>query len=299
MTFLMRAAGNLLALQPNRLRDAATASRIGQAERRDAPIPKRLVRQLEIDDRIIAGLRVRILRPLAGGHNATIIYLHGGAYVNAIATAHWHIIRELVDRTGATVWVPSYELAPESHAQEAYPPLEAIIAEASHAEHPLYLAGDSAGGGLALGLAIAARDRPGPPIAGVFLFSPWVDVTMENPAARVLERADVMLGVDGLAYWGSRWAGAWGVQHPLVSPIFDHLGDLPPTRIYQGERDLFLPDAQRLHDKATAAGSPSVLKTYRDGFHVFVGLTVARESQDVFADIARTMRLTGETRSPS
>ena len=241
MTFLMRAAGHLLALQPRKLLDAATASRIGQAERRDAPIPKRLVTKLEINDRVIAGLRVRILRPRADGSNVTILYLHGGAYVNAITTPHWHIIRELIERTGASVWVPSYKLAPESHAPDAFPPLEAIMAEASQVGHPLYLAGDSAGGGLAVGLAITARDRPGPRIAGAFLFSPWVDVTMENPGARLLEHADVMLGVDGLAYWGSQWAGDWGTRHPLVSPIFDHLRDLPPTRIYQGERDLFLP----------------------------------------------------------
>ncbi len=227
----------------------------------------------------------------------TILYLHGGAYVNAITTPHWHIIRELIERTGASVWVPSYKLAPESHAPDAFPPLEAIMAEASQVGHPLYLAGDSAGGGLAVGLAITARDRPGPRIAGAFLFSPWVDVTMENPGARLLEHADVMLGVDGLAYWGSQWAGDWETRHPLVSPIFDHLRDLPPTRIYQGERDLFLPDVQRFHDKAVAAGNHSTLKTYRDGFHVFVGLTIARESREVFDDIARTIRLARGTRS--
>jgi monoterpene epsilon-lactone hydrolase len=130
------------------------------------------------------------------------------------------------------------------------------------------------------------------PVDGLFLFSPWLDVTMTNPLIGPLESRDVMLGVDGLRYWGGQWAGSWSTADYRVSPINGRLAALPHTRIYQGGRDIFLPDARRFAALATKAGADVTLREYPDGFHVFVGLTIARESRDAFADLERTIART-------
>lgn len=148
------------------------------------------------------------------------------------------------------------------------------------------VAGDSAGAGLATGLALAT----GIALAGLLLISPWLDVTMTNPAIRALEDRDVMLGVPGLRYWGRAWAGEWALDDPRVSPIHGDLGTLPPTRIYQGGRDVFLADARRCAVLAEKAGGDVALEEFPDGFHVFPGATFTPEAHRVFADMGRATR---------
>lgn len=153
----------------------------------------------------------------------------------------------------------------------------------------IYIAGDSAGGGLALGFALEHRGD-GLRVDGLFLISPWVDATMNNPSAKRMETVDGMLGVDGLRYWSEKWAGTRALTDPRLSPaLATDLSGLPATRIYQGGRDLFLPDVQMFTRAARASGSPVETMVFADGLHVFPALTIAPESRAVFDDIRRTL----------
>lgn len=112
-------------------------------------------------------------------------------------------------------------------------------------------------------------DAHPPPPAAVLPFAPWVDATLANPAIAAIKPHDPMLGVEGL-----RWTAVIDVTDRRFSPINDHLRDLPPARIYQGGRDILLPDAEAFVKKAQAAGSEHTIKVFPNAFHFFVGLPV-------------------------
>lgn len=290
MTVLMRIADRLLHLQPNQLREVSNAKLIGSRPRTAAAPPRWLSSRWMLSESSKLGRPLTTLIPRRTTRPVTVVYIHGGAYVNEITAPHWAIIDRLARDTGATVLVPAYGLAPEHTVDEAFELLTAILTDV-RTQRPgdrIFLAGDSAGGGLALAFAQEHRDddlRPD----GLFLFSPWLDVTMENPDARRMEKIDAMLGIDGLRYWGEQWAGWRPVRDPRVSPGLGELSDLPSTWVYQGGRDLFLPDVAKFTVAARAAGSPVRSRVFRDGFHVFVGLTMVAESRTVFREIRRTL----------
>ena len=208
----------------------------------------------DLERREDSGMPVYHVRPRTPS-SAVIVYLHGGAYVSPISWAHWLLIDALVERTGAAAVVPAYPRAPEHTAAEAFAPLGVLMDQVLDAPGRAVLAGDSAGGGLALSLAIQRRDAGVRAPDGLVLFSPWVDVSMSNPRIAPMVRLDPMLGIDGLVWCGKEWAGGLGTADPRVSPLHDHLRGLPPTRVYQGDRDILLPDVELFARKARARGA--------------------------------------------
>lgn len=289
MTLLMRVADSLIRNHPKLVLgyDPATEE-AGKASNTPAEVPRKLEAQHHVTRETIGGYPVITLTPMHAEPSGDLIYLHGGSYVKTMMRSHWTIIGELLRNTGTRVILPLYPTAPEHQVTDGMRFLDAVLLHTTASgSRPLFLAGDSAGGGFAAALVI--RHRETIRFSGVFLFSPWVDISMENPKAREAEARDAMLNVDKLTQCGEMWAGSLGVRHPLVSPIEDSLEQLPPMRIYAGGRDLLLPDIERFAAKAHAAGSPVVLQTFPDGFHVFVGLAAAKETKQVFADIAATV----------
>jgi acetyl esterase/lipase len=243
------------------------------------------------------GCTVYSVVPKAGGTqppdpDTHVIYLHGGAYAGPIGPLHWNIIAALVLGSGATVTVPIYELAPEHTFTEAYELLDAVIATIT--ARRLFLAGDSAGGALALGEAMRLRDAggrlAGPPPAGVILFSPWVDATMTNPDIATIQPSDPLLGAVGLEIAGRWWAGDADPRTPLVSPLFGDLADLPPVWIFQGGRDILAPDARLLADGLAAAGTRVELHFVPRAFHVWVAITVIPEARAALARASAVIR---------
>ena len=288
----MLVARTYLSTQPKTLTSEETIRAALEKRAGPAEVPRSLARSCEVTSEDIGGRLVTTLTPKRGGTGVELVYLHGGAFVNAIVGAHWSIVRSLIKQTGATVTVPDYGLAPEHTVAEAYAFLAPILASVTARSdgRGTYVAGDSAGGALALGLAIHARDTVAAAPTGLFLFSPWLDVSMSNRAADTLVDADPMLDIDGLAWCGVQWAGDLSAKDPLVSPIFDDLHDLPPTYVYQGSYDIFLADVMKLAEKAPMAGMPLEVQLCPTGFHVFVGATFTPEAKDVFRHVGRVVK---------
>ncbi|GMA28209.1 alpha/beta hydrolase fold domain-containing protein [Arenivirga flava] len=177
---------------------------------------------------------------------ATILYLHGGAYVHPLVAPHWWIVDRLVRVSGATVIVPQYELAPHGSVEEAF----ALLDELARRVHGrLVLAGDSAGAGLALAWTQRRRDAGERLPDALQLFSPWLDTTMTNPGIAALE-PDPMLDRERLIASARSWARDRALDDPLISPGLGDLAGLPPTVVHQGGRDLLHPDALRFGRRA-------------------------------------------------
>lgn len=180
--------------------------------------------------------------------NTIILFLHGGVYVQTFAISHWLFAKKLIDTFDCVVIAPDYPLAPEHQAQETMDFTLALYKSltAKTASKNLFILGDSAGGGLALALAQRIKQEDLPQPKHLFLLSPWVDITMTNPAIKQVDSSDPILAIDGLIDAGKVFAGAINPANPLVSPINGPLTGLPPISIFIGTNDILQPDAQKL-----------------------------------------------------
>ncbi|MFI7540886.1 alpha/beta fold hydrolase [Actinoplanes sp. NPDC049599] len=192
---------------------------------------------------------VRSRRAAVGPSEHSVIYLHGGAYTSEIVKEHWALIAHLAERAGHDVHVPIYGLAPQHHALEALDLITKLITDQTAEGRRCYLAGDSAGGGLALLAAQAVAADPGRPVAGLTLIAPWLDLTMSNPEIPAVERTDPWLTRAGLHPIAAAWADTIPRTDPRLSPLYGPLKDLPPLHLLVGTRDITLPDCRALRDR--------------------------------------------------
>ena len=199
-----------------------------------------------------------------------LVFLHGGACVYPLVEGQWGIVEGLIDRTGLPVIIPDYPLAPKHAATDAFDVAQPIIDEVQAEFGRVILFGDSAGGGLAISLAMQRRDAGARQVDGLVLYAPWVDVTMTNPAITDVQRLDKILRVPGLAWAGRAWAGDLDPADPRVSPLYGDLSALPPMLIFQGDADILGPDTIEFARKAARAGVDVRLRVEPGGFHVYV-----------------------------
>lgn len=226
--------------------------------------------------------------PRGGAAAVEVMYLHGGGYVGPLGTHHWWIIDHLVSVTGAQVTVPSYPLAPEHRVDDAMPVLADLYGwwAGQAGDSRLALAGDSAGGGLALVLAMRARDEGWATLDRLLLLAPWVDVTMTNPRAWALEHRDPILRCVGAIDDGRAWAGSRSPTDPWVSPLNGVLDGLPATLVVQGGCDVLAPDALVLVERMRRAGVHVSLRFEPGGFHVYPVAVRTPEARAAFVQIA-------------
>jgi len=292
MSISMALTRFLLRFVPTTTETAQTALRFAQERSSPAGIPGRLRRLATVEESTVNGRRVVRLSPRAPGRDpgAHLIYTHGGCYLYPIQSVHWRILGTLVRDSGVSVTVPLYGLAPEHTAEEAYALLDVLYDEAvaRHGDR-VFLAGDSAGGGLALGQAVRYRDSGRTAPAGVLLISPWLDATMSNPRVPELARLDHMLAPAGLVAAGTWWAGALDPRSPLVSPLFASLDALPQVTVYQGGRDIFAADATLLCERIATAGGDVRLRFFPGAFHVFPAAPWTPEARDALRDAAAVL----------
>ena len=254
--------------------------------KRETPPPRRLRRRHEVTERAVEGFPVWTVRP-RGGTGSTAVYLHGGAYTAGIAPQHWTLIGRLAD-AGVRVEVPLYGLAPPHTHRDAYPFLRRLWAEVV-AEEPagdLVLAGDSAGGGLALGLArqlVADGDRGADRLV---LLSPWLDLTLSNPRMPEYERRDPWLATAGLHEAARAWAGGDDPTAPRLSPMNGKLDGLPPTVLLVGTREIVLPDAEAFAAAAAAAGVEVDLLVADGAVHVYPLVPAPEGAEGIRAVVA-------------
>jgi monoterpene epsilon-lactone hydrolase len=263
--------GIALVLRLTRRPVLASAERFGrrmQRPKRETPPPRRLRRRHQVTERAVEGFPVWTVRP-QGGSGPTAVYLHGGAYTAGIAPQHWALVGRLAD-AGVRVEVPLYGLAPPHTHRDAYPFLRRLWAElVDRTPGELVLAGDSAGGGLALGLAqelIGDGDR-GPD--RLVLLSPWLDLTLSNPRLPEYERRDPWLARAGLHEAARAWAGGDDPTAPRLSPINGEPSGLPPTVLLVGTREIGHPDAVTFAEAAATAGVEIDLLVADGAVHVY------------------------------
>ena len=289
----MRVAATYLRLfRKPAMRTAARAERRIHERKGDPAPPRAVATRHELRSHLVGAFRCYTVLPASGEPTGTVIYLHGGAYISEIVKEHWAFVDQLVAGAGCRVEVPVYGLAPGHTHRDALAMLGALVEEvaADGVGRPIVLAGDSAGGGLALAFAQSLAGAGGPQPAGLLLLSPWLDATMTNAAIPDVERRDPWLSSEGLRLTGAAWAGDADPGDPRVSPINGPVAGLPPIDLYVGTNDIFLPDCRRLRDLVTTAGGELRLHEAEGGFHNYVLAPVPEGRRDrtrAIADIRR------------
>lgn len=249
---------------------SADAMRLAFDEpKQPAPPPRALTARHEVTSRDVDGFTCFTVSPRREATGA-VIYLHGGAYVGPIDKHHWNFIGTLAD-AGLRIEVPMYGLVPQHTYREAYAFVHEVYAQliTQAAPSSITLAGDSAGGGLALGFAEDLRDRDMPLPRRLLLLAPWVDATLSADPAVYAATRDPWLGRDGLVEAGLAWADGDDPRDPRISPLYGGLHGLPPTDVYIGTRDLFHADMARLAERAGRAQWDLRLHESRGSVHVY------------------------------
>ncbi|MGE5694436.1 MAG: alpha/beta hydrolase fold domain-containing protein [Candidatus Sericytochromatia bacterium] len=238
----------LRATRKHRHAAAVRAERALVAPKGPSHPPRRLTRRFAVRTRTVDGFDVHEVSRPWSVRSATVMYLHGGGYVSEIQKLHWWLIAKVAANVDADVRVPIYGLAPKYHADDAIRLMQKLFGDAS-AAGPVYVMGDSAGGGLALAATLTWMQAGGTPPVGLTLIAPWLDIGLRNPAIAAVEPRDPWLTSAGLHVYARAWAGGLSYDDPRVSPLFGDLTDVPPIDLYVGGRDITLPDCRALRDK--------------------------------------------------
>ena len=202
--------------------------------------------------------------------DATILYLHGGAYCVGSPRTHRAITGRLAQLSGAEVFVADYRLAPEHRFPAALDDATSAyhgLIERGVAANRIAIAGDSAGGGLALATALRLRASSHPAPSALVAFSPWVD--LDEVDRGPVPAGEVMLSPPWVHDCARRYLAGHDPRDPLVSPVFGHLEGLSPALIQVGTDEMLLPDSRRMHAALTHAGVDARLQVYPKRWHVF------------------------------
>lgn len=204
-----------------------------------------------------------------------ILYLHGGAFAYGSQRSHGELVAELALAAQARVLFPLYRLAPEHpfpaalhDAAEAYRSLLAAGVDPAR----IVIAGDSAGGNLALSLLLTLRDRGEPlPAAGV-LISPWVDLTARGGS---LERHQPFDWAEPWIFerWAKSYLGSTPASAPYASPALAPLQGLPPLFVAVGSAEMLYDQVVALVDAARNAGTRAQLDCTPDMVHLWMSLS--------------------------
>ncbi len=232
-----------------------------------------------------------------------LLYLHGGAFIAGSRRSHRAITTALSQQAGVAVLAIDYRLLPEhartvgiADCQSAYRWLLSHGPAGAGAAADIYVAGDSAGGNLALMLIAWARDSGLQQVNAAVAFSPLTDSTLASPSMRAHVESDPFLGPTiGRMLRVPRWLLAYvtllgarvSPQHPAISPLHGDLTDLPPVLIQASTSEMLLDDARRYVNKARAAGSPAELALWPEQVHVWqLFVAISPEAREALAQAA-------------
>lgn len=189
----------------------------------------------------------------------TLLWLHGGAFQIGSARSYRAFGGRLALASGARVMLLDYPLAPEHRLPAA---LEATVTAATRITGPLVIGGDSCGGNLALAAA-----QSGARAAGLWLISPYLDLTHSGASIAARAERDPFIEVAGMAATAAAYADDPG--DPRASPLFGRLDGLPPLLVQVGSEEVLFDDARRLAGGVRAAGGRAEFEEWPGMIHVW------------------------------
>jgi len=225
----------------------------------------------EVDRPEVTGEWLVVGRPDPG--QATLFYLHGGGYSLGSPFSHRPLVANLAEVTGSRIFSIAYRRAPEHPCPAA---LEDALRgwrwflEQDVDPRRVFVAGDSAGGGLALAmLGQLVREGGSPMPAGLVLLSPWTDLALTGESLERNAGHDVTVSWPVLRRFAADYLAGLDSRDPRASPLYADLHGFPPMLIQAGGEEMLLSDATRLADRARSSGVEVVLDIAPGMWHVW------------------------------
>ncbi|MCR8724636.1 alpha/beta hydrolase [Frigidibacter sp. ROC022] len=290
--------------------EAALAQKHAESEK----IAKQTQSLAEMRAKLDAGVRDQVLDPSvgletvdAGGVPAVwltppevttdIVWLffHGGAYVKGNVAASHGALSGLCRASGARALSVDYRVAPEHPYPAALDDARmawAYLLQQGHPPGRIVVSGSSAGGGLALALAIACRDAGGPQPGALVPISPWADLTQSGESMQTRADRDPELTKPYLDRFAADYAGRTDPRLPTISPVFaDWRGVTSAMLVQVGSEEILFDDARRVVEAATKAGLTAQLDIYDKAWHGWQNLGAALpEAVDAARNAAAFLR---------
>jgi acetyl esterase/lipase len=222
-----------------------------------------------------------------------LLQLHGGGYIGGMRNAYRSfagLYSEL--GRGMSVLTVDYRVAPEHPYPAALE--DAITAynwliKAGWQEHEIVVAGDSAGGGLAMALCMYLRNQNRKLPAGIIAMSPWTDLTQSGASYIDNYERDPLFGntTDSLIY-NKDYVQDQDVTNPYISPLYGNFTGFPPMLIQVGSYEMLLSDSELVAEKAKRAGVKVRLSVYEGMFHVFqMAMLLLPESKQAWREVGK------------
>ncbi|WP_349631643.1 alpha/beta hydrolase [Bradyrhizobium tropiciagri] len=245
--------------------------------------------------RLIAdGVEAEWLTPRDASVGMAILYFHGGGFRMGSVTSHRDLIARFADASRCAVLAINYRLAPEYRFPAALDDALAaygFLLDQGFKPDGIALAGDSAGGNLALALMLALRDRGQPLPAAAVLMSPWTDLAATGASYQSRAEADPIHQRKMILALAKDYLGEDGdPRHPLASPLYADLAGLPPLLIQVGDRETVRDDSVMFAQKAEAAGVDVALEVFAGMIHVFQMFPEIPQARDAIASAGGFLR---------
>lgn len=234
---------------------------------------------------------------LTKNKNKVILQLHGGGYVAPLRNAYRMFAGLYVEVShGMSVFTVDYRVAPEhpypAAIEDAFTAYEYLLG-LGYQPRQIILAGDSAGGGLALALCHYLKDHGRKLPGGIIAMSPWTDLTASGDSYTANYEKDPLFGntKDSLIY-NSGYAGDYDKTLPYISPLFGDFAGFPPMLVQVGSYEMLLSDSVDMVEKAKEAGVKVRLSVYDGMFHVFqMAAKMLPESKRAWMEIGKFIEI--------
>ena len=213
----------------------------------------------------------------------TILYLHGGAFINEINYQHLLYCFLLSRKLDSYVLAPVYPLAPLNKSTQTYELVTELYKNLLERQN-LILMGDSSGGGFVHSFCQYLKsidlDQPDK----IITFSPWVDISMSNTPYD--NESDPILGEVGLREIGKTWAGELDTKDYRVSPLFGDNTGMADCLIFAGDDEIFYEDIKKYVDNLKSDGVNVRFITGSGLFHIYP-LFPMPEAREAFKEIKK------------
>jgi len=229
----------------------------------------RFPKSLQSESITIEHIPAELIIPLKADVHSALLYLHGGGYATGSIKSHRATAGQMAEAGKIHTLIIDYRRPPEN-------PFPAALEDALTTYHWLrkngyeriIIAGDSAGGGLALSTAISLRGNQAPMPLLVICLSPLIDVECTGESVITNAGRDPWL-TTGMKTLFNYYVGQNNPRDPLISPLYADFTKLSPIMIHVGTDEILLSDSTRLVEKAKAAGVDVQIKIWPGMWHIF------------------------------
>jgi monoterpene epsilon-lactone hydrolase len=235
------------------------------------------------------------ITPDGSPNDKLIFYVHGGGYVSGSCNDHRAIVSKVAKWTGFTNLLYEYGVAPENpypaSINDSVNVYKAILEKGFKSENILIM-GESAGGGLALALLLALKEKKLPMPAGAAVIQPWTDLSCTSPSYKTKNKYS-LAPMNCWNVFSHYYVAGNSIDDPLISPLFGDLEGLPPIHISAGDHDELFDDCVNFYNKAKEAGVDITAKWGKGMIHCYPLLSPmfpeAKEAMDEIVGFVKRM----------